>query len=118
MNTRRLRALEDAHLPSWFKAALVEAARRRRSYNDVGHHLAKHLDDFFPEEDPEIRPEDVTDADMRHPTRTLRRIFASTEHPKADLVDAIPKKRRLAVLEGMLCEDGFGECPACMKYRN
>ena len=113
-----IRALMDAHVPNWCKAALTEAAVGRRTYGEFGHHLAKHLDDFFDDGIAPLRAGDLADADFAHPTRTLRRLFTSDLHPEADLVDLIPRQRRRAVLAGMACEDGAHECPLCSRASN
>ena len=113
-----IRALMDAHVPTWCKAALTEAAVGRRTYGEFGHHLAKHLDDFFDDGIAPLRAGDLADADFAHPTRTLRRLFTSDLHPEADLVDLIPRQRRRAVLAGMACEDGAHECPLCSRASN
>jgi hypothetical protein len=112
------RTILDAHVPTWFKASLVEAAAGRRTYADIGHHLAKHLDDFFDDGVALLRPGDLTDADFVHPTRALRRLFASERHPEAGLVDLIPRQRRRAVLAGMACEEGVSECACCCRAFN
>ena len=105
----------NAHVPTWCKAALVEAATGRRTYAAIGHHLAKHLDDFFDDGIAPLRAGDLADADFAHPTRTLRRLFTSDLHPEADLVDLIPRQRRRAVLAGMACEEGVSECARCAR---
>ena len=114
----RTRSPVNAHLPSWLKAALADARLGRRTYADVGHHLAKHHEDFFDEDGPPVRLADLSAEDFEHPTRTLRRLFASEEHPQADLVDLIPMKRRRAVLEGMACEEGIRVCGPCERWSN
>jgi hypothetical protein len=90
----------DAHLPTWFKIQLAEASRAKRSYLDVGFHLGHYHPDQFDLDEAELAA--VTEADLMHPTATLRRLFASEEHPEAGLVDYIPTKRRGAVLRGLV----------------
>jgi len=104
----------EAHLPTWLKAAIREASHRRRSFTDVGHHLGKHLDQFAADEQAVLAAN--TQDGLGRPTAALRRIFASEAHPKADLVDYIPLKRRLQVLEGMICEIGGWECRDCGRH--
>jgi hypothetical protein len=78
----------SAALPTWFKIQLAEVAAGTRSYFGVGWHLGYHHPDTFDlDEGTEFR-----DEDFKQPTRMLRRLFASEEHPKADLVDYIPSK--------------------------
>jgi hypothetical protein len=87
----------SAALPTWFKIQLAEAAAGTRSYFGVGWHLGYHHPDTFDlDEGTEVR-----DEDFKQPTRMLRRLFASEEHPKADLVDYIPSKRRADFLRGL-----------------
>ena len=93
------RTLADAHLPSWFKAALREAARGKRSYLEVAWHLAFHHPDTFGLDRPDLPT--IIDRDFRRPTAALRRLFASERHPAADLVDHIPVRRRHAFLRGV-----------------
>jgi hypothetical protein len=103
----------------WLEAALAEASMRRRTYANVGHHLGKHFEDFFNEdESPEMEILDVEEEDVAHPTRTLRRLFTSEGHPDGALVDAIPPRRRRAVLEGMRCEAGGDDCRDCTRRYN
>ncbi len=98
MNTR---PLAEAHLPTFFKASLREAASGHRSYNEVGWHLGHyHPDTFDLDEERVLR---VTNAELDHPSAALRRLFATPEHPKAGLVDYIPVKRRGAFLRGLVC---------------
>ncbi len=98
--------LEQAHVLSWFKAALVEARAGRRTYADIGFHLGKHLDDFGIDEQDVL---DLESDELDLPTATLRRLFATEEHPEAGLVDCIPEHGRRDVLKGMMCEvSGYG----------
>ena len=97
------RRLEEARLPSWLKYALMEASTGRRTYADVGFHLGKHCQAFGIDAQEIL---DVEDDGLDQPSAILRRLFASEDHPKADLVDYIPRRRRRDVLKGMLCEVG------------
>ena len=106
-----MKNLEEAHIPSWLKIKLSRLRGGDRheesSYVWVGYHLGRyHVDDFC--EDRHL----ISDANehevLTSPTRVLRRIFASDDHPKGDLADYIPKNRRREFLIGILagvCED-------------
>jgi hypothetical protein len=98
----------EAHIPTWLRIQLLSASRGRRadasdasSYLDTGYHLGRHhLDDFCEDLDRAYHTEEREV--LNHPTRVLRRIFASDEHPRGELTDLIPLRRRRSFLLGVL----------------
>ena len=97
--------VSKAHIPTYLKTQLLSASKGSagdmRSYLDVGYHLGRyHLDDFC--EDLDLAYDATEDEVTEHPTRVLRRIFASEEHPRGELTDLIPLRRRRAFLFGIL----------------
>jgi len=93
-------SLQEAHLPTFFKIMLAEAARGKLSYADVGWHIGQyHLDTFELDEEAVLN---VDEADLDRPTETLRRLFRSEQHPEAGLVDYIPQARRRAFLDRLV----------------
>ena len=102
MRQPHTRPIDTAHLPTFLKLKLRDAARGgATSYAEVGWHVGHyHLDTFDLDEDAVLN---VTDDEIeQHPTATLRRLFASEEHPEAGLVDYIPAKRRPTFLRGLV----------------
>jgi hypothetical protein len=96
--------LMEAHIPTWLKIQLADARTGGRapghSYVDAGYHLGRyHIDDFC--EDPDLLDPDVNEAETQ-PTRVLRRIFRSEEHPRGELTDFVPPKHRRDFLIGLL----------------
>ena len=57
-------------------------------------------DDFCEDSDLVYRADEAEV--MSHPSRVLRRIFRSEDHPRGELTDFIPSKRRRRFLIGML----------------
>lgn len=105
MKDRDRRALlMEAPIPSWLKYALLEAKAGKRTYLDVGYHLGKHVGDFDVDEQAVL--DEVDDESFARPTAALRRIFANEGHPRGELVDWVPRRRRRDVLKGMLCQVG------------
>ncbi|MFZ0418423.1 MAG: hypothetical protein WAM04_09965 [Candidatus Sulfotelmatobacter sp.] len=97
--------LAAAHIPTYLKVKLLKLHAGQldedRSYLDLGYHVGHyHLEDFC--EDQSL----VSEADeaevLAHPSRVLRRIFASEEHPRGDFVDLIPDTHRRDFLLGIL----------------
>lgn len=104
-------AILTAHIPSFLRYGLLEARASQRTYKDLGWHVGKGLDRFEDERDHthiDDRVHALTVADLNRPSAALRRIFRSTRHPKADLVDLIPLACRRAFLAG-LYEGATGE---------
>jgi transcriptional regulator with XRE-family HTH domain len=97
---RHMKTVLTAALPTFLKIHLAEAAQGKRSYLDVGYHLGYHHPDTFDLNDGAVSA--VTEEDLARPTATLRRLFASDEHPEAGLVDYIPAKRRADFLRGLI----------------
>jgi hypothetical protein len=85
----------------FFRLHLRDAARGRTSYAELGWHLGRyHLDTFEVDESQALN---ISNWDFEHPTRALRRLFASEQHPEAGIVDCIPPRRRAAFLRGLVC---------------
>ena len=102
-----MRNLTEAHLPTFFKILLQDAARGKHTYADVGWHLGTHHPGLFDVDEEEVL--NVTNADVEKPTATLRRLFATEEHPHAGMVDYIPARRRGSFLRGLVCATaGYG----------
>jgi hypothetical protein len=96
--------IPNAHIPSYLKHQLLSASKRHgdmKSYLDVGYHMGRHhLDDFC--EDLDRARNATEDEVMNHPTRVLRDIFSSEDHPRGELIELIPSPRRRAFLLGIL----------------
>jgi hypothetical protein len=97
--------IEEARIPTWLKIKLlgVQSGRRNedRSYLDVGYHLGHyHLEDFCDDE-AQVSGADENEV-LSHPSRVLRRIFASESHPRGELTDLVPVNRRREFLLGVL----------------
>lgn len=111
----RFNVVTQAHIPTYLKVKLLKlhAGERdeERSYLDVGYHVGRyHLEDFC--EDQSLVSDADEDEVLAHPSRVLRRIFASDEHPRGEFVDLIPHNRRRHFLLGILAgaaEDGPDE---------
>ena len=97
---RHMRTVLSAALPTFFKIQLAEAAQGKRSYLAVGRHLGYHHPEIFDLDESAVAA--VTEKEIARPTATLRRLFASDEHPEAGLVDYIPAKRRADFLRGLV----------------
>ena len=101
----------SSHLPMGLATALAEAARRRRTYADVGHHLAQHIEHVFDADDVrEMATLDVGEEELARPTRTVRQIVASERHPDGTRGESIPPGRRRTLRDGMRGEAGGDEC--------
>jgi hypothetical protein len=104
---RTTRSLPEAHLPSWLKVQLRDASRRINglTYRGVGWHLGHyHSEDF--DCDSKVAKEITEEEILQTPTRTLRKLLRSERHPRADVVDLIPSKRRRDFLTGLV----YGVC--------
>ena len=102
-----MRNLTEAHLPTFFKILLQDAAQEKHSYEYVGWHLGTYHRGLFVADEEEVL--NVTNADLETPTATLRRLFASEEHPDAGVVDYIPAEHRESFLQGLVCGVEGGE---------
>jgi hypothetical protein len=96
--------ISAAHIPSWLRIRLLEAADTddtSDAWVDVGYQLGRHhLEDFCANLN---RAHRVREGEVvSQPTRVLRRIFASEDHPRGELTDLIGRKYRLAFLLGLL----------------
>jgi hypothetical protein len=96
--------LTEAHIPTWLKMRLGEAREgggaEGHSYLDAGYHLGRyHIDDFC--EDHDLLNPSVDEVQSQ-PTRVLRRIFRSEDHPRGELTDFVPLKHRRDFLVGVL----------------
>jgi hypothetical protein len=115
MSTPRVAAVMEAHIPSYLKMKLLKLRAgeldEEHSYLDLGYHVGRyHLEDFC--EDHSLVSEANEAEVIAHPSRVLRRIFASDEHPRGDFVDLIPHAHRRDFLLGILAgavEDEPGE---------
>ena len=95
--------IRDAHIPTWLKIKMLEAAAAKveiaESWLGVGYHLGRyHLDAFSEDGDVDFEQQDV----LSEPTRILRKIFKSEEHPRGELTDLIPVNYRRPFLLGLL----------------
>ena len=108
-----MRTLQEAHIPTWLKVQLRQAARRMegKTYMSVGWHLG-----YYHAEDFELVAEmarAITDEEIEHtPTAALRQLFRNEEHPRGDLVDVIPADRRRDFLYGLtygICQEELPE---------
>lgn len=109
--------VQETHIPTYLKIQLLSASRDgasggdMKNYFEVGYHLGNHhLEDFCEDVDRlgHVKREEVT----ANPTRVLRRIFASSEHPRGELTDLIPLPRRRRFLLGLLAgadDEGPGD---------
>ncbi len=107
------RTLQKAHIPTWLRIQLLQAARHAEglTYKSVGWHLGYHHAEDF---DLDLEAaKAVTDDEIEHaPTAALRKLFRSERHPRADLVDLIPTKRRSDFLYGLtygVCDEEMPE---------
>jgi hypothetical protein len=103
----------EAHIPTWLKLKMSDAAQgvNRMTYADVGWHLGRFHPETFELEERGLG--DVTEEEIaKCPSQTLRRLFRSDEHPRAEFVDLIPPKRRREFLRGLvygLADEPFPE---------
>ena len=96
----------NAHLPTWLKIQLIKVSKGDRSdgqrgYLEVGWHLGYHHLDSF-DVDPDNVPDCDDEAALANPTKALRQIFSNEEHPRGELTDFIPLRRRREFLRGLL----------------
>ena len=115
MNASRFDVVTHAHIPTYLKVKLLKLHAgeldEERSYLDLGYHVGRyHLEDFC--EDQTLVSDADEDEVLTHPSRVLRCIFASDDHPLGEFVDLIPLARRRDFLLGILAgaaEDELGE---------
>ena len=105
MNTPRFDVVMEAHIPTYLKVKLLKLHAGEldedHSYLDLGYHVGHyHLEDFC--EDQSLVSEADEDEVLTQPSRVLRRIFASDEHPHSEFVNLIPHGRRRDFLLGIL----------------
>lgn len=105
MNTPRFDVVLEAHIPIYLKVKLLKLRRGEldedHSYLDLGYHVGHHhLEDLC--ENQSLIFEVSEDEVLAHPSRVLRRIFASDEHLRGEDVDLIPHGRRRDFLLGIL----------------
>jgi hypothetical protein len=105
MSASRFDIVMAAHIPTYLKVKLLKLHAGEqddgRSYLDLGYHIGHyHIDDFC--EDQTVLSDADEDEVLTHPTRVLRRLFASDDHPRAEFVDLIPFARRRDFLLGIL----------------
>jgi hypothetical protein len=115
MNASRYDVVMAAHIPTYLKVKLLKLHAGKLdeggSYLDLGYHIGRHhIEDFC--EDQSLVSDADADEVLAHPSRVLRRIFASDEHPHGEFVDLIPHNRRRHFLLGILAgaaDDGPNE---------
>ncbi len=105
MSASRFDIVMAAHIPTYLKVKLLKLhigeQDEGRSYLDLGYHIGHcHIGDFC--EDQRLLSDADEDEVLTHPTRVLRRLFASDDHPSAEFVDLIPFARRRDFLLGIL----------------